>query len=112
MQKHRAQEDAFGGDANVSLVADAPPLERCLPLLLVGKDRVDLCLPRKPCEDRVRQLLGRHVLQRHAAKDIVEMAAAQELEKVDPALALGALEPREPLVADVRAVAVLARSEE
>ena len=36
------------------------------------------------------------------------MAAAQELEKVDPALALGALEPREPLVADVRAVAVLA----
>jgi hypothetical protein len=48
MHQHRAQEDTFGGDAHVSLVGDAPPLERRLPLRLVGKDLVDLSLRRKP----------------------------------------------------------------
>jgi hypothetical protein len=35
-------------------------------------------------------------------------ALTQKLEEVDAALALGALEPREPIVADVRDVTVLA----
>ena len=100
------QQGAFGGNPDRSVPGDTPLRHRRLPLLLVGKDLIARSSQLR--QRLLREVLRGHVLQRLATHHVVGRTGTQQLEKVDSALACGALKPGEPRVADVRAVPVLA----
>ena len=64
-------------------------------------------MARKERERTLGKFLGLHVGQRFVVQHVVVASRAQQLQEVDSALAAGAREVGEQLVADVSAVAVL-----
>jgi hypothetical protein len=49
-----------------------------------------------------------HILQGPRVDYIVALLGPQQLQKIDPALALGALKPRKQIIANVGAIPILA----
>ena len=70
---------------------------------LIGKGSV----LRKAAQLSLGQLLVLHIRPGRGVYHIVGMPGSQQLQEVDPTLALGAGKPGKPLIADMRAVAVL-----
>ena len=56
----------------------------------------------------LRQTLLAHIVKRRVGDLVADSTGTQQLQKVDPALALGGLKPRKIWVANLRHVAVLA----
>lgn len=101
---HGTDERAFRRDPDMAGARDSQLRQMREPVLL-GRKYGGAGLENRA--DRVgRKLLGRHVRQGVGVDDVVFEHAAENLQKVDPALAFGTLEIGENFVADVGAVAV------
>jgi hypothetical protein len=83
---------------------DAEPVQMRLPRRVIGEPCVGV--PGQAGDQRTGQGTVAHIGQRRGVDDIVGVAGAQQIEKVQPALARGGGEPGKVLVADLRADAV------
>ena len=106
--RHGTPQRAFGGDAdgirrNLQLVDPETP-QMGLPGRLVVEARA--WLGRQAAEHRSGQRARAHVVQCRLVDDVIGMAGAQEIKEVEPALARARGEPRERIVADLRAEAI------
>ena len=105
-----APQRAFGGDADRVgrdlQGADAKAVEMHLPGSLIGELRLPMC--RQLVDDGPGQGALTHIVQRRLIDDVVCVSGAQQVEKVQPALAGPRAEPGEVVVADLRAEPILA----
>ena len=77
-----------------------------LPGHLIGEPHLPRC--RQLVDDRSGQGTPTHIVQRRLIDDVVCVSGAQQIEKVQPALARPRAEPSEVVVADLSAEPVLA----
>ena len=101
-----AEQGSFRGDAAMALTFDPQGIEMGLP----AGDFADCCMGM--CLQAAQWLLGQtlfvQVGQGVRIEAVADAAGVEQLQKVDPTLAAGARKPGEPVVADLRHVAVVA----
>jgi hypothetical protein len=103
MRDQAAQQHSLGGDPDVPLPGDLPRLQVRIPSGPVRE--VARALAELPAHG-LRELLPLPVGRRHLIDHVIDVRPTQDLQEVQPALVVGALERGEQIVADVGAVAV------